>query len=94
MKKDEGYQGFYEQCFQQLDDMESAHTSAVVEAFGKSRGLGDEDTLALWNLGVDGAEFLVSGKPRDGVLPDGSQIKRVDALGVVSDEPVHFSRGF
>ena len=90
MKKSEGYEKFYEHCFQQIDEMQSARASAVVERFRKSRGLRDEDTLALWNLDGNGAEFLTSGKPRDCVAPVGTQIKYVDALAVVCDEECVF----
>ncbi len=93
MKKSDGYQDFHEKCFQEIDELQSAHTSAVVERFRKSRGLRAKDRIAVWNLDLDGPEFLPSGKPRDGIAPDGTQIKEVDALAVLCDEQCVY-RGF
>jgi hypothetical protein len=85
MKKSSGYEKFYEQCFQEIDDMESEHNSSVTKRFRKSVGLRAEDTLAIWNLDVNGPEFLTSGKPTDVIATDKTQIKHFDCLAVLCD---------
>jgi hypothetical protein len=85
MKKSSGYKEFCEQHFQEIDDMESEHKSNGIKRVRKSFGLRDQDTLALWNLDVDGPEFLISGKPTDLVATDKTQVKHIDCIAVLCD---------
>jgi hypothetical protein len=80
MKQSNRCEKFYEQCFQEIHDMESEHNSSVIKRFRKSVGLRDEDTLALWNLDVNGPQFLTSGKPTDVIAADNTKSKKSIAL--------------
>jgi hypothetical protein len=85
MKKSNRYKEFYEQCFQQIDEMQFEYNGNVTKRFRKAVGLRAEDTLAIWSLDVNGPEFLTSGKPTDVIATDKTQIKHVDCLAILCD---------
>lgn len=79
MKKRDNYETFQAQVFQEIDDLQSARDGAVIKQFRESHGLSKEDTLALWNLDVNGHEFLTS----DGAHKQNSDIEEVTAIALV-----------